>query len=116
MGEVVKGYRVNPGEQPKPFKTATTLSAIDAAVGGAPTFLKVRLRSGKGVSIIFNSDPINLKDPREYNFTLQVFPEKKRSWIDFMGTVLILGRDDEDLVDLDLDEDEISELVSHPYD
>ena len=116
MSEIVTAYKVVPGQQPKKFKTAKTLKSIDAAVGGSPEFIKVRLRNGKQVSIVFDSDPMNLNNLKDYNFTLQIVPDKKKSWIDFMGPVLIMGRQEDELVDIDLDQDEINELISHPYD
>ena len=116
MNDIVRAYKIVPGGKLKKFRTAKTLKSIDAAIGGIPEFVKVKLRGGKQVSIVFDSAPMNLNNLKDYNFTLRIVPNDKKTWIDFMGPVLIMGRQEDELVDIDLDQDEIDELISHPYD
>lgn len=109
-------YKIEPKKTIKKYKTVDTLDSIEKAVGGIPEFIKVKLRTGKQVSIVFDSTPMNLAYLKDYNFTLCVVPDNKKTWFDFCGPVLILGREDDSLVDLELEESEIDELISRPYD
>ena len=109
-------YKIEPKQKPKKYRTVDTLESIEKAVGGIPEFIKVKLRTGKQVSIVFDSTPMSLGYVKDYNFTLCVVPDNKRTWFDFCGPVLIMGREDDSLCDLELEDSEIEEIVSRPYD
>lgn len=109
-------YKIEPKQKPKKYRTVDTLESIEKAVGGIPEFIKVKLRTGKQVSIVFDSTPMSIGYVKDYNFTLCVVPDNKRTWFDFCGPVLIMGREGDGLVDLELEEAEIDELISRPYD
>lgn len=114
--KVLSCYKIEPKKKLKKYRTVDTLESIENAVGGIPEFIKVKLRSGKQVSIVFDSTPMSITNLKDYNFTLCVVPEDKKTWLDFMGDVLVLGREDDNLTDLELEEAEIDELISRPYD
>lgn len=113
---VLQCYKIEPGKKLKLYRTFDTLESIENAVGGIPEFIKVKLRSGKQISLVFDSAPMSLANMKDYNFTLCVVPEDKKTWIDFMGPVLVMGRKDDDLVDLELAPSEVKELIMRPYD
>ena len=89
---VLQCYKIEPKKKLKRYKNVDTLESIENAVGGIPEFIKVKLRSGKQVSIVFDSTPMSITNLKDYNFTLCVVPEDKKTWLDFMGDVLVLGR------------------------
>lgn len=113
---ILNCYKIEPKKKLKKFRTVDTLESIENAVGGIPEFVKVKLRSGKQISIVFDSAPMSLANLKDYNFTLCVVPEDKKTWLDFSGPVLIMGRSDDNLIDIELEEEEIDELISRPYD
>ena len=114
--KVLSCYKIEPKKKLKKYRTVDTLESIENAVGGIPEFIKVKLRTGKQVSIVFDSTPMSIANLKDYNFTLCGVPEDKKTWLDFMGDVLVLGREDDNLTDLELEEAEIDELISRPYD
>ena len=114
--KILKCYKIDPRKKLREYKTVDTLDSIEKAVGGIPEFVKVKLRSGKQISIVFDSAPLMVGCRKDYNFTLAVVPDDKKTWLDFMGPVLIFGRKDNELQDLELESSEIEELIVRPYD
>ena len=109
------GYFVEPGKKPKRKKFLPTLKNLDRDLDGQPESLRIRLTTGKPV-VVFDSMDSALKG-KDYNFTIAVMPEEKKTWIDISGEAIIFGRDDDDnLIDLELTDAELKELVSWPYD
>lgn len=110
----IKGYWIKPGRKPEKHRFLPTLKNLDRDVDGQPEMLKVRLTTGKAIVIVDSMD--SAMKGKNYNFTITVVPDNKKSWIDITGDALVFGRDDDDnFTDVELTDAEIKELVSYPY-
>jgi len=111
----IKGYWIKPGKAPEKHRFLPSLANLNRDLDGQPEMLKVRLTSGKAIVIVDSMD--SAMKGKDYNFTITVVPDNKKSWIDITGDALIFGRDDDDnFTDVELTDKEIKELISHPYD
>lgn len=114
----MKKYRAifkRPGEEPTVEYFSNGLKFLDGKLGGKPEALQVKTEEGKKI-VIFRDETAVLK-AKDYNFTLMVVPEVKRSWIDIIGDAIIFGRTEEDNIeDCSLTLDEARQLMQEPYD
>lgn len=110
---MITGYIKRPGEDPERGKIDPSLKWMTKTLDGPVGAVQVKLTSGTEISIMVNSSAAFFALP--YNFT--VCPTiDKRTWIDIVGPCVIVGRDAAaNMVSVDLDEKEIAELISYPY-
>lgn len=114
MGEIYNCVWVKPRKKPEEHRYQVSLKNLDRDLGSQPDFLPIVLRSGKKISVVLGSDA--LADGKEYNFTICVVPEDKKTYIDIFGDALVFGRsEDEEFLDCELTEEEKKELFSYPY-
>lgn len=114
----MKKYKViykQPGKEPVFEFFSNGLGFLDSKLGGKPMALRILTEDEKKIVIFINETAVIQK--LDYNFTLMVCPEEKKSWIDVIGSAIIFGRDDDDnILDCPLTLEEAAELMQEPYD
>lgn len=109
----IKGYIKRPDKDPERVAVDHSLKWMSNVVGGPVGAIKIKLRSGKDISLMINSSGTFFGLP--YNFTVCPTIDKK-TYFDIVGPCVIVGRDDNDnIVSVDLDDKDLSELISYPY-
>lgn len=109
----IKSYIKTPENDPVRVTCSTLIRDIDKKVGGPYHSIQLKLTTGKNVVLFYDQN--HLEHNRRYNFTICPTPDK-RTWIDLYGPVLVEGFDDEDrLTDIELTDDEMTELFVVPY-
>lgn len=111
-----KAILKEPGKKPEFVNYSNSLKFLDGKLGGVPHMQKVQTTSKKKITICFDADA-TIKG-KDYNFTLMVLPDNKKYWLDFIGTVIVFGRDEEDnLLDCPLTIEEAeAQIFRCPYD
>lgn len=105
-----------PGKKPELVNYSNSLNFLDGILDGPPKTVRVMTESGKKITIFYGADACIKK--KDYNFTLMILPDNKKYWLDFIGTAIIFGRDEEDnLLDCPLSIEEAeAEIFKVPYD
>lgn len=111
-----KALYKRPGKKPEVRYISNSPAKIDSLVGGHFEPLKLKLypyESAPQVTIFFFAEAVIMRE--DYNFTIIVDLNDKKTWLDLSGPVVVFGRKDDELCDIDLTEDDMKWLFQEPY-